>query len=194
MRDCLLGIKDDIVSDCTTAGTGGNEVKAWIGNRKELEPTYDADNPSLVNDLSLIGEVSSGVKLFSITGVKRLLDSGFDRVVSENRPDRFTHFFSFQGFEFTAAKVENLDNLKDLVVIVESKDKTDDGDGVFRIFGLKAGLYPSTDTMRANTDNGVRSLELTTLDGDTEPFSNYTLLDTDYPTTLTLLESLETGL
>lgn len=191
---CVKGIAKVIVSDCTTSGIGGNEIKAWIANRLELDPTYDVNNPSKITGLALVGEVASGVRMWTITGVKKLLNSGYDRVVADDRPDKFTHYFNLQGFEFKAADVENFDNLDDVVVIVESKDKTDDGDGVFRVFGIKNGLYPSTDTMRANDINGARNMELTSLEGQEEPYSNYTLLATDYATTKTLLEGLETPL
>lgn len=184
---CLQGITKNIVSDCSTKPIGGLEVKAWIGNRLEITPTYDITHPSKVTDLA----VDVTKKLYSITGVKKLLNCGFDRVVAEDRPDTFTHFFNFQGFEFKAENVENMDNMNDVVVIVEMKEKPTDADGTFRIFGLKYGLYPSTDTMRANDIDGARNIELTSLEGQSEPYSNYTLLATNYATTLALLESLE---
>jgi len=65
-----------------------------------------------------------------------------------------------------------------------------DGDGVFAAYGVKYGLYKSTDTRRANDINGARNIELTSLAGQEEKYSNYTLLDTDYATTKALLETL----
>jgi hypothetical protein len=185
---CVKGIAKAIVSDCTTSGIGGNEIKAWIGNRLEMTFTFDVTNTSLITNIA----VASTKQLYPLTGVKKLLNSGYDRVVVDDRPDKFTHYFNFQGFEFKAADVENIDNLEDIVVIVESKDKTDDGDGVFRAFGVKNGLYPTTDTMRANDINGARNVEVTSLEGQAEQWSNYTVLATDYATTKTLLEGLET--
>jgi hypothetical protein len=191
---CVPGIVKSIISDCSTSGIGGNEVTAWIGNRTQLDFTYDVTNPSKITTIALNGEIASGERLWNITGVKKLLNSGYDRVQADDRPDKFTHYFNFQGFEFKAADVENMDNLDDVVVIVESKDKTDDGDGVFRAFGVKYGLYPSSDTMRANDINGARNIELTSLSGQEEGQSNYTVLATDYATTKALLVSLETPL
>lgn len=187
MATCDKGIVKNIVSDCSTKPVGGIEITAWIGNRGEITPTYDVTNPSKITGLA----VESGKQLFTITGVKKLLNAGFDRVVAEDRPDTFTHYFSFQGFEFKVENVENLDNLEDVVVFVEMKEKPDDADGTFRGFGVKYGLYPSTDTMRANDIDGARSLELTSMDGQSEPHSNYTLLATDYATTKALLVGLE---
>lgn len=185
---CVKGIAKDVLSDCDTSGVGGNEIKAWIGNRLEMVPTFDVTNLSLLTSLTMVATK----QLYTITGVKKLLNSGHDRVVTENRPDKFGHYFSFEGFEFDAASVEGLDNLDDIVVIVESKDKPADGDGIFRVYGLKYGLYPSSDTMRANDANGARPIELTSQAGQEEKYSNYTLLATDYATTLALLVGLET--
>jgi len=184
---CENNIVKSIISNCTTQGSGGNEVKAWIGNRLEMSPTYDVTNPSKITTLA----VDVGKQLFTITGVKKLLNSGFDRVIAEDRADTFTHYFNFQGFEFKVEDVENLDTLDDVVIFVESKDKTDDGDGVFRGFGVKKGMFPSSDSMRANDINGARNIELTSLAGAEEPYSQYTLDAGDYATTKALLVALE---
>jgi hypothetical protein len=186
---CVPGITKDILSTCQTQPIGGVEVKGWIGNRLEMTPTYDVTNESKITSLA----VASTKQLYTITGVKKLLNAGFDRVVGEDRADSFTHYFNFQGFEFDAESVEGMDNLDDIVVIVEMKEKPTDADGTFRVFGMKNGLYPSTDTMRANDIDGARNIEMTSLDGQGEPWSNYTLLATDYATTLALLVSLESA-
>jgi len=58
--------------------------------------------------------------------------------------------------------------------------------------GVEFGLYPTSDSKRENDANGARVLELTSQDGDTEVYSDYTVFDTDYATTLALLVALET--
>ena len=60
------------------------------------------------------------------------------------------------------------------------------------MYGLKKGLWKSADTRRWNDINGARSIEMTSLAGQEEPYSHYVLLDTDYATTRDLLESLLT--
>lgn len=185
---CEVGISKAIVSTCATQGTGSLEVKAWLGNRTDLAIDY---NPLAESQITNIAPAVVGKKLYPITGVKKLLNAGFDRVVSDDRADRFTHYFSFQGFEFATADVENFDALSDLVVIVENKDKTDSGDGTFKCYGAKYGLFASTDTLRANDINGARSIELTSMAGSEEPWSQYTVLKTDYATTKAMLVALE---
>lgn len=188
---CTGGIAKAIVSDCTTQGVGGLEVTAYIFNRNDIDITYSAvaDKENQITDISN----AVGVKGYSITGVKKLLNAGHDIVVADDRPNSYTHYFSFQGFEFLTEDIRNLDDLDDLVVIVESKDKNDTGDGVFRAYGCKYGLYKTTDTRRANDASGARSIELSSLEGQGEPYSHYVYLDTDYATTLAALVDLVTN-
>ncbi len=187
MADCVKGITKSIISNCTTQTVGGLEIKAWVGNRLELIPTYDNTHLSKIIGL----DTTVGGKLFPLNAVKKMLNSGHDRVVEDARADTFTHYFNFHGFEWDSASAEDLDSLDDIVVIVETKDKRDDADGTFRVYGMKHGLYPSSDSARANDIGGARNIEVTSQDGEGEPFSRYNLLAVDYATTKALLEGLE---
>lgn len=183
---CNDGIAKSIISDCTTKTAGNLEVVAYIGNRLDMNFTFDVTNPSLITSITN----ASTKQMYKITGVRKMLNAGHDLVVADDRPDSYTHYFNFQQFEIDAEDIENVDAIEDAVVIVERKDKTDDGDGVFAAYGVKFGLYKSTDTRRANDINGARNIELISLAGQEEKYSNYTVLDTDYATTKTLLETL----
>lgn len=185
---CPTDISKNVIANCTVQGNGGNEVKGWMGQRKDFSFTYDITNPSKVTDITPV----SGAQLFTITTTVKALDSGHDRVVEAGRGARFTHFIGFSDWEFDAASVENVDAMEDLFFIVEARDKADDADGTFRGYGLKYGLKPVTDSSRANDANGSRPLEFGPEEGDTEPHSQYNILDTDYATTAALLVSLET--
>jgi hypothetical protein len=191
MSDCIDGIIKEIISNCTTSVGGSLEVKAWIFNRKDLSVTFDPENKrgqtsNKVIDLALpIGK--SG---FQIQGIKKLLNAGHDRVVAEDRPDKFTHYFALQQFETTSQDIFNVDNLSDLVVFVESKDKKDDGDGVLIGYGVRNGLYVTTDSQRANDINGARNLELASAAGEEEAHSRYILLKDTYADSIALLDSL----
>lgn len=185
---CTTGIVKNITSDCSTSLSGGLEVEAWVFNRAELTPTYDGTKGNLITGLANVGSAVG----FKLKGIKKLLNAGHDIVVAEDRPDKYTHFFSFQGFEILAEDHLNLDDINDVVVAVELKDKNATGEGIFVIYGLKKGLWKSADTRRWNDINGARSIEMTSLAGQEEPYSEYVLLDTNYATTYALLESLLT--
>ena len=92
----------------------------------------------------------------------------------------------------TGAEVEALDNLGDVVVIVENKQKGVAGDGAFEIYGLETGLHKSADTRRTNDNLGVQSIELTTRDGEDAAVSRHVFFKTDYAATKALVEALLT--
>jgi hypothetical protein len=193
---CNSGISKKIISDCNTSGSGGLEVKAWIMNRADAVITYDGTSLNLITNIAMVATKLA----YAITGVKKLLNAGHDIVVADDRPNKYTHFFSFQQFEFATEDILNVDAIDDVIVVVESKDKAADGDGVFIAYGVKKGLWKSTDTQRANDINGARNLELMTLGGQEEPFSRYVVLAPEtvpadgsgYANTLAMLVALET--
>jgi hypothetical protein len=188
---CAGGIAKAIVSDCTTSKVGGLEITAYAFNRADLEITYSAvaDKENQITTMSN----AAGKKGYLLTGVKKLFNAGHDIVVADDRPNKYTHHFMMQIFETLTEDVRNADDLDDLVIFVEQKDKNTGGDGTFIGYGCKYGLYKTTDTQRANDINGARNLELASLAGQEEPYSRYILLDTDYATTLALLVDLVTN-
>lgn len=183
---CENKIVKNITSDCETQKVAGLEQVVYLINRTDIDSiTYDITNKSLVTGLDL----ASGEVAYKLVGTKKSLNCGSERVVSDDAPDSFKHKFMFNGYEYDSASVENMDNMADVVVIVEKKDKKVE-DGTFVIFGLGSGLYVSTDTSSENDSNGVRKIELTSQDGQLEKNSQNNLLVTDYATTKALLEGL----
>ncbi len=186
---CLEKITADILADCTAQGSGGNEIKAWLLNLSdEFNITYDATNPSKITGITQ----GSGVQAYTLTTTKKGINTGHDIVVEAGRADRYTHFAAFSSYDMKSADVEAIDNMNNFMIIIESRDKTDDGDGVFKAYGVKFGLFKSADTRRANDAYNSRPLEFTSQEGDTEAYSNYTVFDTDIATTRALLVALET--
>lgn len=184
---CTSTIAANIVSDCSTMGVGGNEIKAWIFNRTDLNTiTVDGTYTSKITGLTF----KSTKRAWTFTGTKKLLDSGHDPIISETRPDKYKHMISFETFSFAAADNENISNLSDVVVVVESKDKNDDG--TFRIYGLYAGLYKTGDTHRANTNNGARSLTLESQAGQEEKWPYYVFDAGTYAQSAAALLAMET--
>jgi len=188
MADCIGDIVQNLISDCTTQGKGGNEIKVWFTQRKNISTfTQDGTNPSKITALA----IAEGEQMWTFTGVKKLFNSGHDLITADNRADTYTHVVGFEAFEHDAASIENVDAMDDMVFITESKDKPADGDGTFRIWGLKNGLFKTSSTERANDVNGARVLELASEADSGEAFSQWTLDAGAYATTLALLVGLE---
>ena len=189
---CTSKIFQAIDSSCNLP-TPGIEVVAYIYNRTDITPTINGTNSVKITDLD-IAATKTG---FKITGYKKNMNAGHDLVKAEDAPNRYTHYFSFHGYEFDADAVKNVDSLEDLVVVVERKEKPTDADGIFIIYGLHAGLTTSTDTLRMNDANSVRKIELVTTDGGTEIHSQYNLIIADnvspYAATKALLEATLTA-
>lgn len=185
---CLDGIAKDIASTCENQPVAGVEIKAWVGNRLEGGFTYDVTNLSKITAVQMIPTT----KLWVATGVKKLFNPGTSLIVAEDRADRYQHKFNFQGFEFTAPDVENIDALSDLFVIVEMIDKISGGEGTFRAFGVKNGMYKTSLEWTANDIDGAIAVELASQDGAAEEYPWFTVLNTDYATTLAMLVTQET--
>jgi hypothetical protein len=183
---CTDGIVKTITSNCTTAPNGGLEITMYIFNRLNATITYDGTSGCKITGIVRV----STALAYKVLGVKKSFDAGHDIVVSENRPNKWMHTVSFEMFERLAADTINGDNLNDVFVIVEVKDKTGTGEGVFIGYGIAHGLYLSADTRRANTDNGARKIELKSMAGQEENYSEYTYFHTNYATSKADLEAL----
>lgn len=180
-----------ITSNCNMP-TAGMEATVYVFQRALLSATQDSTNKIKVTNLAYDGGVG-----YKIYGYKQNINAGHDAVVDATTPKRYTHYFSFHGYEFDADSIKNIDALEDLVVVVERKEKPEDADGIFTIYGLESGLYTTSDTLRMNDANSVRQIELATMDGSTEKYSQYNLVVDDatsnYAATKALLESLVTA-
>lgn len=183
---CTNGIAKNITSSCETQPVAGLEAVVYAWKRGDITATYDGTNPNKVTGLAQVGSAVA----YKITGFKKNLNAGHDIVVAEDSADTYKHYFSLKGYESLTADVANFDALGDLCVVVEYKQKSTSGDGIFVGYGFKSGLFKSTDTRRANDANGTRNIELTSQDGQAEPYSQYNILLTDYATTKAALEGL----
>ena len=143
---CTTGISADLINDCDTqTPVAGLEVKAWALNRTDISTiTYDGSNGNEVSAITMLSTKQAWV----LQGFKKSQNAGHDIVVAEDIPSRYKQFFSFKPWGVDADVVEDLDDLEDLVIIVENKNKGISGDGAFEIYGLETGLYKSADTRR----------------------------------------------
>lgn len=188
-NQCAKGIVKTITSDCSTQQTAGIEQVIYLMNRKDVVPVFETatggEKTNKITSLSLSGTA----KAYKLIGQKQNLVCGFDRVTSDTRGDMFTHFLSFNAYEFDTASADNINEMEDIVAIVERKAK-DNADGCFMVYGLGTGLYYTSDSYRSNENDGVRMLEMQTQSSQPEKVPYNTLVSTDYAGTKTLLEGL----
>ena len=188
--NCNFGITADILKDCSAPPTAGVETVAYAFNRKDIASvTYDPANSRVVSAISL----ATKAQAYKIENFKKEIDAGFDLVTSDTNIDKFNQYVKFEAWGIDSDTVKALDELSDLVVIVERKNKGADGDGAFQIYGLQTGLYKSSDTMRANTASGKRIIELTNQAEEESTVSYHVFFDTDYATSKAAVEALLTS-
>lgn len=186
---CILGISSDINNDCDLRPVAGLETTLTAFNREDIDTvTYDGTNSHLVTAITL----KTTKQAYTITGFKRSSNSGHDLTVNEFAPDSYKHYISIQPWGIDADTVKQLDDLADLVIITENKNKSDAGDGTFEIYGLETGLYKSSDTRRVNDNLGAGTIELTNQDGEDASVSRHVFYDTDYATSALAVTALLT--
>jgi hypothetical protein len=186
--ECLDRIQKNITSNCDTRRNSGVEVLAWIYNRKDAIVTYDPTNKSKITSIANVATKQA----YSITGIARGLNGGHSRVKDTTFGDSFTHRVNLYVFEVTAEDVENIDNMDDVFVVFERLNTPSD-DGKFVARGVKYGLTVNSDEMDENENKGARVLELTSMEEGEEPYSSYTVLDSDAATTRDMLNATLTA-
>jgi hypothetical protein len=183
---CSEKITKNIISNCSTQGVGGMEVEAYLLNRTDFDFTFDGTSGNKITDIDRVGAALA----YKLKGVNKNFNAGSDRAIVEGFADTYTHSASLKAFENDTLSVKDIDSMGDLVLIIERKQKTTTGDGVFVAYGVQTGLYVTSDTHRQNADNGSRSIELASRATETEQYSKYNVLATNYATTKALLDSL----
>lgn len=186
---CNDGLSKAIISNCTTTRAGGLEAEtAWVFNRTDVDITYSGST-NLITDIAKPAGVT-GVVGYRLKGVRKMLNAGASLVQADDRPNKYSHYFSFQQFEVLAEDTANVDNFNDLIIVVERKDKTTTGEGVLIVLGAKNGLYKASDTQRENDANGARKIEMKSMAGKEEIFSQWVYFDTSLTAMKANLESL----
>ena len=189
---CLSGITATITNSCAAKPKQGLVKDAWVINRADIA-SITADGTTK-NKITAITLNTGGKQAWKVTAYRQDIDAGFDLVTSETLPESYKHYFKLEPWDEDSAQVFNLDNIEDVVVIVERQGASllNSGDGAFQIYGLYNGLYKSSGSGRANTNNGVPTYEFTSRDGMEEDCSKYIFFDTAYATTLAKIVALET--
>ena len=182
---CTKRISSNIVSDCSTVTVGGVELVAYICNRLDLNPVYDSQNKAKVTGFT----ITAGKVMYKFTGTAKNLKVSHTATIDETIGKTYKHKMTFPVFDFSSTNVLMVDNMDDLVIFVEYKQKNTTGDGIFVGYGLASGLWCEKDDRDSSVSNASRMVEFGTRDQEGEPVSQYNLIKTDYATTKALLEA-----
>ena len=186
MAACDKRITANVVSDCSTVNVGGLELVAYLYNRLDLNPVYDSQNKVKVTGFTL----TTGKVGYKFTGTAKNLKVGYTGTPDETIGKTYKHKMSFPVFDFTAANVQMVDNMDDLVIFVEYKQKNTTGDGVIVGYGLASGLWNIKDDRDSSAINASRMVEYETRDQEGEPVSQYNLIPSGgYTAAKSLLEA-----
>ena len=186
MANCTGVLGADIINDCTKKPIGGLESVIYMFNRSEISGTISPANKVLLTDLV----VASTKKGYKYEGFKKTANAGFDLVVSDNLPDAYTQTLSLTVWGIDSTTVKALNDLNDIVVVVENKNKGVAGDGAFEVYGFETGLYKTSLTKRSNDNGGTFSLEMASQSGEESSVSHHIYFDTNYATTKAALNAL----
>ena len=182
---CLQTITASITNNCDLPPIAGIEQVVYVIERRFLVASKTGSN--LIDGLTKSAPAANGYK---IQGYNKSSNAGFDLVVSDTEPDRYTQFFSMVAWGIDADTVEALNDIDDIVVIVENKNKGIDGDGAFEVYGLDTGLWKTSFTKRSNDNGGTFVLEFANKEGQAPTRSHYVDYDTSYTVSKAALDLL----
>jgi len=181
---CINGISAAITNDCDYLPVAGTETRVIMFNRSDIATVTYGTNKHIVEDIVLkVGKVG-----YAHTGFNKSIDGGASAVVDDKMPNYFKQSFSFEAWAIDAATTKALDNLNDIVVVVELKNKGNAGDGTFQVIGLETGLKVAKDDKTFNANMGKRIIGMESIDNASK--SSHIFYKTDYATTLALVDSL----
>lgn len=186
MFNCNL-ISNSIAFDCENPNISGTR-RAWILNFNDIDSVSLASNKMIIENIILkAGKISYKIdgRQNSIAPKSTLINGTFTK--------NYDHSVGILSFDISPELKENLEGARRglFVVIVENVFKGTSGNSAFEVYGIDAGLrftILEKDPNSQDTQGGI-SFTLAT-DKNKEPFGARTFFDSDYQTTLALIESL----
>lgn len=184
-------IAGSILVNCTTPPQAGTEDKMIVLNRKQIASlTKNGLNAQVIEDIIL----ESGASGFVFEGLNNSIAPEYNMV-----PGRYfkmwNHQVDFLAFNVSPETKKRMEELKDadIVVIIYNKNQGASGDSAFEIYGLYSGLKASLIERKINdqeTQGCFHIVAKTDEERGLEPFQPQTFFDTDYATTLAIVEAL----
>lgn len=133
--------------------------KTWLYNRSEM-------TLSLTNNEFSIAKIGSA-KLYTALGYKDFANAGHDAKVFENLPTGYINKVSLNLTVGTAAAQANIDKADDICTIHLLNNGSIVG------YGMKNGMWKTSQSQMANDNNGLTAVEFATREGMEEEYSTY---------------------
>lgn len=192
MPNCT-GIFQNQEIDCNNPLSVGVIQRVFQANREDiLELTYDV-TPGLENVIT--GIVMKSTKSFyEMAGVNESV-KGQNELVRRSTSNGYRHQVDYSIFEVDNVSLQNMQAMayKPQICILYGVDDSSLGNGAFQVYGVDVGLDLLTN-IRINGDvetGGAHVLQLATPEsGGDEKIIPPPLWNTDYSTTLSILEAL----
>jgi hypothetical protein len=178
-------LEGDIQGDCDNPPQGGVEDLLYLINKDDISAIVrDISNPLIVTNIVL----DSGKTAFKVQGQNNSNNTRFE-MVRLRFARMYNHFLSPTGLE----RYEELAKGK-FIAIVINNFRGASGNAAIKIYGLDAGLVAQTitqDMSSADTQGAVQVGIQTDADNQVyEPHVPATLFDTDFATSLAIVEGL----
>lgn len=186
MEECEEDLAGDILRSCNDNNVGGIETDVLLFNKKDIDETqttFDATNGMIVTNFKL----KAGKTGYLFQGVKQVNSVRSELVVKETSENKWKHAFLGNIPNSSAVNKKRLSEIdkSDIVAMVQTKFKGTDNKDAFQLFGYHVGMNLGESVYASNENDGAITINVASLDGYEEPKPPYTVLNTDYETTLT---------
>lgn len=182
-------ISASLTADCSTPVQQGTQDTIWLINWGDVASWSDnLTNVMITENITL----ALGKTAYTLTGYNNsnmptytMIDGAFVK--------KWDHNLNCKVFDVSPTAKQNLEGMKDglFVVVVENLNKGANGENAFEIYGRDAGLKITGITRDPNSADTQGAFDITF--GTPKNKENYmprTLFDTDYATTLAILNGL----
>jgi len=181
----------DFLVDCDNKPQAGLLETVYLMNFDDLDRSATTRNTpkTIMDNIAL----DYGKVAYKLEGVKRSNTALFSLVKKENDLDKFSHGINGTIYNVVATTLEQLNLLATgtrLVAIVERKFKGASSASAFMCLGYDAGLELATLEWNSNENGGSALITLKSVESEEEPYTPCIVFDTDYATTLAMVEAL----
>jgi len=172
--------------DCDNPLKAGTKPRLFLANYDDVLSATEGATPNLLTALVM----ASNSVFYLFEGYKQDVKPTQEIINLGSGLNQFKHSLNFLVYEISQTQKNNLQRLARgrFVAIVENKGKDENS---FEVYGLGAGLEAVAGVARdAFANGGGYLISLATGDGEFEPLLPQTLFDTDYATSLALVNEL----